>query len=386
MIVRVDRWTGLEARALQETLRMSDREFAERLGIARNTVASWRTRGVEVVCTDRMAQVLDSATVTLLTPQSRTAFHARLEELAKSGPDGAPAKRAPTDPTLDVVSHQFIPVQLGAAANLLFELGADHPSGPAGLDQRVLEAHHGTGIGHLHVYRFGIGVMHVRNPLLLDSVTELALWRYRSYPMSTAWTQQAVSGLVAKHSARVEIEEPEYVLSAYEIRKHPWNEHEVDTGLHLVATPSVLVDRSDPETVVPLGVESERFAQRWTDLEAIPFAGGVSRGVASWSGVAYCSQLGERALPFESVVALELNLQALWALSSHLFQTVEAGKDLRMPSEFGWRWLRGVHSRLTSARTTETAQHRAMRAAVVCTSELPSRLEKAWAALKEDAE
>ncbi|GAA3738679.1 hypothetical protein GCM10022225_22050 [Plantactinospora mayteni] len=54
-----------------------------------------------------------------------------------------------------------------------------------------------------------------------------------------------------------------------------------------------------------------------------------------------------------------------------------------MPAEFGWPFLRAAHSRLTTARARETAQHCVMRQAVLETSGLPERLVQAQAALRE---
>lgn len=54
-----------------------------------------------------------------------------------------------------------------------------------------------------------------------------------------------------------------------------------------------------------------------------------------------------------------------------------------MSERFGWRFLRAAHSRLTTARAQETAQHCLMRQAAVTTSGLPERLTQAQAALRE---
>jgi hypothetical protein len=50
---------------------------------------------------------------------------------------------------------------------------------------------------------------------------------------------------------------------------------------------------------------------------------------------------------------------------------------------YGWRFLRSAYFRLTTARPTETAQHRVMREAILATSELPDRLRAAQNALRD---
>ncbi len=175
------------------------------------------------------------------------------------------------------------------------------------------------------------------------------------------------------------------MLSAYELREHSWTREGLTTALQLLTTPSVLVDRQDPRNVAPLapGVEDAKFRDGWAHSETVEFGGGVSRGVAGWSGVTYHPQPGERALTMSEIVALELDAQALWALSSHILRMIEEGQDPVMPKEYGWRYLRSAYVRLTTARPTETAQHRMMREAILATSELPDRLRAAQEALRD---
>ncbi|WTX00961.1 hypothetical protein OG216_46905 (plasmid) [Streptomycetaceae bacterium NBC_01309] len=225
----------------------------------------------------------------------------------------------------------------------------------------------------------------------VNTLTELAVWRYRTYAADPAWVSDCVVRLLEQHALPDEWGDrggslcPQYVLSAYELRDASWTGGSLDTALHLLTTPSVLVNRQDPAHVVPLGpgAEDAKFRDGWTDPKTVPFGGGVSRGVAGWSGVAYHPQPDERALTMSQIVDLELDAQALWALSSHVLHMVESGEDPVMPPEFGWRFLRAAYVRLTTARPTETAQHRVMREAILSTSELPDRLRAAQDALRD---
>jgi hypothetical protein len=231
-------------------------------------------------------------------------------------------------------------------------------------------------------------MMHLEEHLRVDSLTELAVWRYRSYLADRAWTGQRMTHLLEQHCVGRQTEAssaPEYVLSVYELREHAWSGAGLDTALQLLATPSVLVNRQDPANIVTLGagVEDAKFRDGWVHPEALAFDGGASRGVAGWSGVSYHPHLNERALTTSQIVALELDVQALWALSSHILHMVEDGQDPVMPAEYSWRFLRGAYVRLTTARPTETAQHRVMREAILATSELPDRLRAAQDALRD---
>jgi hypothetical protein len=232
-------------------------------------------------------------------------------------------------------------------------------------------------------------VVHLEEHHRLKSLTELALWRYRTYLKEPGWVGEWMARLLIRHGAdkgqSAQSLAPQYVLSAYELRTHSWSRAGLDTALQLLATPSVLVNRQNPADVVPLGpgVEEAKFREGWAHPEAVTFDGGVSRGVVSWSGVAYHPQPDERALTMSQIVALELDVQALWALSSHILHTIEDGRDPVMPAAYGWRFLRSAYFRLTTARPTETAQHRVMREAILATSELPDRLRAAQDALRD---
>ena len=59
MIV-VGQWTGQEASALRQALRMTIPEFAERLGVAGRTVAKWEAHGSAIVPVPVMQAVLDT--------------------------------------------------------------------------------------------------------------------------------------------------------------------------------------------------------------------------------------------------------------------------------------------------------------------------------------
>ena len=385
IVVSVERWTGREAAVLQECMRLSIRQFAQRLGVNAATVTKWRKGGAALKVSNELQQVLD-ATLGLLTPAERDAFQARCARQDSS--DSVRMQKAATAAGFAVVSHQFIPVYLGSSAGSLYNAGEAETPGPSGLNRRVLKVD-GEQEAYLHVFDFGVGVVHLAHRLRMDSVTDLAIWRYRSYIEHRKWTETTLKALVATYpGSEPNLISAEYVLSVYELVDHSWTTHEaLGTALQLLATPSVLVDRTTPEGPVALAAsaESDRFTVAWAHPEAVPFNGGVSRGVASWSGVAYHPEPGEQALTIGDVIAAELDTQALWALSTHLLQLVEEGQDPSMPNGFDWRWIRAAHTRLTTARSTETEQHRALRAAIMTTSELPQRLAAARAALQEAA-
>lgn len=376
------RWTGQKARLLQETLELSIREFARKLGVDPRTVTKWRKHGDGLTCNDEMQEVL-SRTLDLASEGQRETFYAKLAALPV-GTAGEPGQ--PAGPFV-VVSHKFIPVYVGPQLQAAFENALPHPEGPGGLEQRVLPLEHPTGSSATaHLLACGVSVVHLAEELTLGNITELALWRYRTYPTDRAWAGASLNALLdATVPGQPKVEDPQYVLSAYELRDHSWSPSVLPTALHLLTTPSVLVNRQNPETVESIGphVEAEKFSSAWTHPDVVPFHGGSSPGLAGWSGVTYHPQADERALTVREIVALEVDVQGLWALSSRVLDSIEEGEDPVMPEKYGWRYLRGAYSRLRASRPAETAQHRAMREAVLSTSDLPDRLRDAQEALRD---
>jgi tetratricopeptide (TPR) repeat protein len=57
----VQRWTGIETRALRQALRMSVRRFAEHLGVGIRTVSKWESRGENIVLLPDSQEILDVA-------------------------------------------------------------------------------------------------------------------------------------------------------------------------------------------------------------------------------------------------------------------------------------------------------------------------------------
>lgn len=82
-------WTGREAAALQAALRLTNEGFAERLGIATRTVASWRAKPTMVPRRD-LQEILDCAY--RLAVQDLHVVHRFLYAL-KNGPGAPPRER-----------------------------------------------------------------------------------------------------------------------------------------------------------------------------------------------------------------------------------------------------------------------------------------------------
>ena len=101
--------------------------------------------------------------------------------------------------------------------------------------------------------------------------------------------------------------------------------------------------------------------------------------------MAYRPLAEDQALAEGDLVACELAVQAAWEYAAWIGSQVEAGRDPDVPDGFGWRFLRGMRSRLSVAQAQETVAHRTMREAVFVTSTLDGMLAQAIEALRNTA-
>lgn len=60
-MIAVERWSGREARVLREALRMSQRVFAERLGVSHRTISKWEAGGRDLIPVPDSQGLLDTA-------------------------------------------------------------------------------------------------------------------------------------------------------------------------------------------------------------------------------------------------------------------------------------------------------------------------------------
>ncbi|MFD4371079.1 helix-turn-helix domain-containing protein [Streptomyces sp. NPDC058486] len=359
---------------------MSLRDFAAYLGVSDRTVSNWEGGGAGYQPRAESQAVLDTA-LGRASEEARARFASALGERST-----APSVTAGE---IGVDSHKFLPVFIGAEHAL--RLRAHMPRGPgAGVDW--LESSSAR-VDHpearecvLHVFACGVAVFHLVQSREPSSLTELAVWRYRSYASVLPWARDTLRDLLDVDHTHAP--DPAYVLSLYWLTSAPWSGDAYDTALRLLSTPSVLVDRGAPGGPAPLhdSVEEQFLATGFEHPDIVSFGvRGVSAGYAGWSGLAYASHCRERGLTIDELVGCELTVQALWCFTHRIQQMIEDGRDPSMPERYGWRFLRAGSSRLTTARAQETAQHVLMREAIMRTSGLTERLRAAQDALRESA-
>ncbi|MFF0313818.1 helix-turn-helix domain-containing protein [Micromonospora sp. NPDC005252] len=375
----VEAWTGRETRALRQALRMSIRDFAENLGVSERTVSKWEAGREAVHPRPEMQAALD----TVLSRADSQVADRFVSTTSRAAPQPSTVSTG-----YRVQSHKFIPAYVGAAAAAeLVAQGAFQPRHHEWLEVAVAGLPHPGGMCTAHVFACGVIVLHIAQQLHFSALAALAAWRYASYENDVPWAAEQVARLLSPLPSSANVG-PEYVLSMYVLEESAWTGDELENALRLMSLPSVLVNRHAKSCPEPVGdhVERRLLALGFDQPSLQPFGvQGVSVGYASWAGVAYHALSPERALMVDDLVSCEVDVQMLWAYCRHIERQVEDGRDPVVPPEFGWRFLRAAHSRLTTARARETAQHCMMREATLSTSGLPARLMQAQVALRETA-
>jgi hypothetical protein len=279
-------------------------------------------------------------------------------------------------------SHKFIPAYVGpaAVAELATVLKTEIAQTGWATGWKAYVAHP-RGNCTLYGFPWGSLVYHLQEELAESHIADVATWRHHSYPLELAWTKQHL-----KHLFPAPTGVPEYVLSAYWLTTPRWDGPQLETAMRLLCTPRVLLDREVDEGTRDRArvVEQTFLRDGYDDQRIIDFGTyGVSLGFASWAGVSYYPMAERSALGVGSLVDLELVVQGLWCFSQNLRSQIESGQDPKVESEYGWRWLRGIRSKLTSARPQETSQESSMRVAVLQTSELEAHLASALEILRD---
>lgn len=285
--------------------------------------------------------------------------------------------------TYRIRSHKFVPLYVGAEAVAGLR---QHPEiGEAGNDwltcQRVDELE--LAGARVLSWPFGVVMFHLVEDLEPESVAWVAVWRRLTYDKNMQHAVQAVTD----HGLDV-LSDP-YVLSTYWVDEIPLDGAQHGSALRLLCVPRVLNSRHETgtpeEKLARASVIEQAFLRDGFEHPDIDEFGvrAIAAGYASWSGVVYQPLATDQCLAEHELIACELSVQAAWAYTDYIRQIVEAGEDPDVPTEYGWRYLRGIRSRLTTERPQETSQHRAMREAIVSTSGLVRRLDQAIDTLRD---
>jgi hypothetical protein len=283
------------------------------------------------------------------------------------------------DTSCKLTGHRFVPIYLGLGSGGSIPRGAQ----VLGMDCHRETLNLAGRSADLYAFPWDIAVVHISEELNVPNLTAVASWRRRTAAAAQEWAAEAV-----RQSIDSECISAGYAMSGFWVDSLPWTGSRHLTALRILAMPRVLLGRLgiDAEPSVEWAEHVERVLLRdgFADSRIDEFGTqGVSVGCASWAAVSYSALSPDRALRPADIVDFEVLVQALWSFCHRLRQQVEGGGDPAVLSGHGWRWMRGMRSRLTSARPNESAQHSAMREAILATSGLADQLTDAVELLRD---
>lgn len=287
-------------------------------------------------------------------------------------------------PHFSARSHKFVTAFVGAdgAARLQESAGCVLAGGQWHTCYSA-PVEHPEGDCTLYVWPCGSAIFHLVEHVQLSTIAALAAWRMVSYGDNIKWAVDYLAPV-----APVEDESAVYVLGAHWVVEPAWSAELLETALKIMSTPKVLLHRNramDDEHLAHAELVEQSLLSEAYDHGGIESFGvrGISAGYASWSGVVYHPISAERSLTEAELIACELAVQSMWAYSDAIARQVEQGRDPQVPPEHGWRYLRGVRSRLTVSRLREAGQHQAMRRAILRTCDLMPALDQAIETLRD---
>lgn len=274
----------------------------------------------------------------------------------------------------DITCHRFTPVYVGServavVTGKISHVDAGLPYAPKAWKAEGIE--HPRGACTLYGLPWGCLVYHVVEETTVGDITELALRRQEVHRTEPQWASSHLASLLDDPPV------PPYVLSAHWVKRPRWHGRELDTAMRLLCRPRTLLADGAGLSSAEHGrlVEKALLREGFEDHNQIPFGvPGAAVGYATWGGVSYYPMSEKRAVSQQRFVELEVVVQGLWAWCENIRSQVEEGLDPMPAAEHGWRWLRGMTSRLTSPRPQETGQQKLMREAILRASYLSEHL------------
>lgn len=278
-----------------------------------------------------------------------------------------------------LTAHRFIPMYLDPAR----AAPSAEPVRLLGIDCRRYIIPRDDDSMNIFVFPWGVAVVHLVDDVTAPDLASVAAWRRSSGHSAAAWVTD-----ILRRTVDPECESAQYVMTLFWVGSLPWSGSMHLTAMRLLAMPRVLLGRcegsSEPSIDHAKQVEKVLLRDGFVDSRIDEFGTqGISVGCASWAAVSYCALSPRRALEPGDLVDLEVVVQAVWAFCHRLRRDVESGDEPVVRDGFGWRWLRGVRSRLMVARPNENAQHAAMRQAILGTSGLGDQLTEAIDLLRD---
>lgn len=310
-----------------------------------------------------------------------------LEELKKRPPrrqstvgHKGPSKEALTVDQLQVESHKFVPMFVGR------DLYSTSDALPEEHNKWTAYKKFQTDLGNFYVLPYGVGVWHIVDSLGFDMLTDLALWRRKTYQEIKSGRHQIcdhVRNLTLEMSESVSesfrslVAQVDYVLSLFVLKTPKWTlANQIDTALRVLCCPTPLQaeDIEDLTREDALLIETELLKRGFQNADIREFGLPPNDvGYASWAGVSYFHASSKGSDLVDSIIDLEIAVQGAWFFASCI-KNICLNSDDDIQGKLGMEislLIRNV-GKIKSIGSTEPMAVRTMHEAVVTTS----RLEK----------
>lgn len=282
-----------------------------------------------------------------------------------------------------VESHKFVPMLFSPHCFDEFTDGIEKESQWAKYRELTTEA------GRFCLLPFGVGVWHLVETVNFSSLTDLAIWRRRTY-RNIKTGQHLISiyadELFSSHPRNQLLlwkdmfGKPGYVLSLFVLKVPLWETaEEIDTALRLLACPTSLQSEEIADVAREEAIEMEnRFLQSGFPNQDTEKFGlfGTDIGYASWAGVSYYQTDSNRFSLETQLVEFEIAVQATWWFCSCIREKCLAnGGITKAELAPAVRFLVKQFGKIKSIGATEPIAQRTMHEAVLKTSRLEELVE-----------
>lgn len=293
------------------------------------------------------------------------------------------ATKPPQSNAFQVESHKFVPMFFTPECFVELNDGIEKESEWAKYREIMTEA------GRFCLLPFGIGVWHLVETVNFSTLTDLAIWRRRTYRHIK--NGQHLISLYAdemfpsdsSHDFLIwkdKFGKPGYVLSLFTLEVPLWETaEEIDTALRILACPTSLQseDVADIDRDKAIEMENYFLQSGFPDPEIEKFGlFGRNIGYASWAGVSYYEITPHQFGLKSQLVEFEIAVQATWWLCFCIREKCLANGGIRKANiASAIHFLIKQFGKVKSIGATEPIAQRTMHEAVLKTSRLEELVE-----------
>lgn len=289
----------------------------------------------------------------------------------------------PKTESFQVESHKFVPMFLGTSCVDELDNWTVKENEWANYYEFT------TSVGRFCLLPFGVGTWHLIETVDFSTLTDLAIWRRRTYHNIIEGEHlinvHAVELSSSKSNQTLELWKdvfgnPGYVLSLYELKMPLWKTpEEIETALKLLACPTPLhcEELSEIEREETISLERSFFQNGFSsnDIEQYGLTG-YELGYASWAGVSYYQTTGRRSRLVSQLVEFEIAVQATWWFCHCLKEKcLSNSADTKAALAHYMQSLIIQYGKIKSIGPKEQTAQRTMREAILKTSRLEQLVE-----------